>query len=305
MIQDILRPDYRAHAVLVEPARPKSELWRLCAGLVLAVCLLLFVVQFFASMYLQLFFIDQQSLESLEEIDSGNTPVSAYFLLLQIALLTPVISMVAFVLHGRRLNSLIGPKELAVTQFVGVLVVQIALAAIVFVLPPYGFAEGAVQPNLNFGLWLVLLPLSVVVILLQCAAEEIVFRGYIQQQLAARFKNTAIWLIIPSALFGFLHYMPETAGENAFAIAVWAAIFGALMADLTARAGTLGPAIAIHLVNNMIALLVFAPADDMYGLALYTMPFGLSNEDAVRTWLMIDLFYMGVSWLAARLVLQR
>ena len=67
----------------------------------------------------------------------------------------------------------------------------------------------------------------------------------------------------------------------------------------------LGPAIAIHLVNNFIALLLLAPADEMNGLALYTMPFGLDDEDAVRTWLMIDLFYMCVSWLAARLVLQR
>ena len=304
MIRDILRPDYRAHAVLVDPARAKSELWRLCAGLVLAVLLLLFIAQFFVSIYIEVFFGSTQSYLLLEETDRGNSPVSVYFLLLQVALLTPVIAMVAYSLHKRRLNSLIGPTELATTQFVAVLVMLSVLCAVIFALPPYGYEDGEVQSNLGFGKWLVLLPLSIVVVLLQCAAEEIVFRGYIQQQLAARFQHPAIWLIIPSALFGLLHYDPE-AGSNAAAIAVWAAIFGFFMADITARAGTLGPAIAIHLVNNFIALLLLAPADEMNGLALYTMPFGLDDEDAVRTWLMIDLFYMCVSWLAARLALQR
>ena len=77
------------------------------------------------------------------------------------------------------------------------------------------------------------------------------------------------------------------------------------MADLTARAGTLGPAIAVHVVNNMLALLFFAPADDMNGLALFVLPFGLSDEAAVQDWLLIDLAFMLVCWLAARLVLRR
>ncbi len=305
MIRDILRPDYRAHAVLVEPARTKSELWRLVAGIVLTIALFLVAVQMFAAAFISLFVADGLEDQFFADLDHGTSIATVYFILLQISLLIPAVALAASALHGRTLRSLVGPSGLAVNQFVSVLFIQVALGAIVFALPPYGYENGELDTNIGFGLWIMLFPLSVVVVLLQCAAEEIVFRGYIQQQLAARFRSPLIWLVIPSFVFGALHFMPDTAGENALMIAVWAGVFGALMADLTARAGTLGPAIAIHLVNNALAVMLFAPADDLFGIALYKLPFGLSDEDAVRAWLMVDFLYMLTSWLAARLVLRR
>ncbi|MEP6065076.1 MAG: CPBP family intramembrane glutamic endopeptidase [Paracoccaceae bacterium] len=317
MIRDILRPDYRAHAALVDPARPTSQLWRLfvgflllCIGLAISLFLALSVVLFFTPIFQEFTFIDQQSTFDLdpdlflEESSYGNTAGEMFHLLLNIALLIPVVALIASALHGRRLSSIIGPGKLALKQFVGIVLALIVLDTVVTFLPPYSSNDGSGQTNLDFELWLVLLPLSMFVVLLQCAAEEIVFRGYFQQQLAARFKNKAIWLIIPSTLFGVMHYNPD-AGSNAIAFVASAVFFGILMADLTARAGTLGPAIAIHFVNNFMAILLFASADELNGLALYTLPFGLGDEDAIRILLVIDLFYMSVSWLVARLVLRR
>ena len=134
-------------------------------------------------------------------------------------LLIPAVAVVVacMALHqAGALTSVLGApvRPVAGISSAAVLTVQLALAAVVFVLPPYGFG-GSATWNLPFGRWLVLLPLSLSAIIVQCAAEEIVFRGYLQQQLAARFRHPAIWIGLPSVLFALGHYMPESAGSNA------------------------------------------------------------------------------------------
>ena len=160
-------------------------------------------------------------------------------------------------------------------------------------------------PQLPLGRWTALLPLSLLAVLVQVSAEELLFRGYLQQQLAARFASPLAWMVVPSALFALGHYSPETAGDNAIWFVLWAGIFGMLMADLTARTGTLGTAIAVHFVNNVIAMLFTAMPDNLSGLALYVMPFATSDADAVAQWLPVDFAIMVTSWLAVRLALRR
>ena len=87
-------------------------------------------------------------------------------------------------------------------------------------------------------------------------------------------------------------------------IALWAVMFGILMADLTARAGTLGPAIAVHFFNNVSAMVLVATPDQMSGLALYVLPFGVADEAQMAEWLPVDFAYMFVSWLAARFAIR-
>ena len=75
-------------------------------------------------------------------------------------------------------------------------------------------------------------------------------------------------------------------------------------ADLTARAGSLGPAVAMHLVNNFAAMAIISTQGEMSGLALMKLPFGPDDEAAIAAFLPIDLATMGVSWLAARLAIR-
>jgi membrane protease YdiL (CAAX protease family) len=155
------------------------------------------------------------------------------------------------------------------------------------------------------GTWILLLAPSLIFVLIQTSAEEIVFRGYVQQQLAARFSSPLVWMVLPAVLFALGHYLPDTAGDNALMIAAWAGMFGILMADLTARAGTLGPAIAVHFWNNVSAILIVSLPDDLSGLALYLTPFGMNDTEALRAWLPVDFAMMIVLWLAARLAIRR
>ena len=246
----IFSTDYRAHEVFVAPARKSPALWRLAVGLVLAVVGYLALSQ----MYFQMIygFAADQAQSLFAQLDAGSTPVAMYLLLFSFAAMMMSVAVTVRVLHGRSFRSLLGPLPLFWRDFRAVLIVVLGLSVIIAILPPWDMGAPYV-PNMAFGPWMTLLPLSLIAVFVQVTAEEVVFRGYLQQQLAARFRSPFIWMVLPSALFALGHYLPDTAGENAILITVWAGFFGILMADLTARSGSLGPAVAVHFCNNVFA----------------------------------------------------
>ena len=296
-----LLPDYSAHVLHTSAAVPRAEIWRLVLGVVVMV--LLYIV-------LALFY--QQAISELvrfrpdfnEALATGSTPLAMYVLLFSFALISMAVFIGVRLVHKRDPLTVLGPLILAVPQFFRVFGILMVLGAVLMVLPPYGIG-GPLVPNMAFGLWAVLLPLSLVAVFVQISAEEIFFRGYLQQQLGARFKSPLVWMVLPSALFAFGHYQPVEAGQNAVMITLWAGLFGILMADLTARAGSIGPAIAVHLVNNLTALLITSLPDSLGGLSLWHTPFGMGDAAQLRAWLPVDFAVMIVSWLAARLALRR
>jgi membrane protease YdiL (CAAX protease family) len=111
-------------------------------------------------------------------------------------------------------------------------------------------------PNIELSLWLSFLPLALVGVLIQTGAEEVLFRGYMQQQLAARFSSPMMWMVLPSAIFAALHYQPEIMGDNTWLMMAAVFVFAVLAADLTAVTGNIGAAWAMHFVNNALAILV-------------------------------------------------
>ncbi len=230
----------------------------------------------------------------------GNTPGTMLTLLATFAVWPIAISVALQIAHGRGLGTVLG--EGLWRQFVWVSAAMVVLYVVLAILPPWGGA--GLEQNTPLPLWLILLPIGLLAVFTQVAAEELLFRGYLQQALAAYGLPPVVWIGLPSLIFGLGHY-DAGAGSNAWLLALWAFIFGALMADLTARAGSLGPAIAVHMANNVIALLLTGLDDSLSGLALYTYPLGLEDEEALRAFLPVDFMVMIVCWLAARLALRR
>lgn len=293
---------YTPHERLTAPARSRPEIWRLVAGLVLATVIYVGLTSA-AVAVIQILASDAMFFELSGDATTGETPVGALTLLYSFGFIIVGVGVTAQILHGRSLGSLIGPARESLRQFWVVLRALILLYIVISLIPmPAGVVP---EPNLDPALWLVLLPLGLVGVILQVSAEEIAFRGYLQSQLAARFSSPLIWIGVPSALFAMGHYAPAEAGENAWLVALWAAVFGALAADLTARSGTLGPAIALHLLNNVSAILLVSPEGTLSGLALYTFPFDLSDTEALRAALPFDFAVMILGWLAARVALRR
>ena len=297
-----LQVDYRAHEVFVAPARKHAELWRFALG-----CLLT-VVGYVA--FNQLFFqvlnaaLGAKGAAFFDTLMTGNNAPAMYVVLASFGFMIASAGVAVRIIHRRPVRSLLGPRILFLPQFVAVSGAILLLSAVVLILPPWGMG-GDLTLNMPVGTWVMLLPFSLLAVLVQVSAEEIVFRGYVQQQLAARFRSPLVWMVLPSALFAMGHYLPGSAGDNALVIALWAGVFGMLMADLTARAGSLGPAIALHFWNNVSAILFVSLPDDLSGLALFLAPFGIADTEAIRAWLPVDFALMLVGWLAARLALRR
>lgn len=298
----VLSFDYRPHDIFIAPARERAQIWRLVLGVVLVPGFFLVLSQLVLGTLLGL--LEPETARTiLRDSQTGQTAGGMLLLLFQLGLLAVAAAMVVIMVHNRRPSTLLGPVGLAVRQFGAVLFMMFLLTVALWVLPPYDAGE-PLALNMPVGRWLILLPFALVAVLVQIGAEEIVFRGYLQQQLAARFRSPLVWMLAPAALFGAGHYLPESAGSNAFTIALWATMFGLLMADLTARSGTLGPAMAVHFSNNISAMVLTATPDEMSGLALYVLPFGMGDEAAMAAWLPVDFAFMLVSWLAARLAIR-
>jgi membrane protease YdiL (CAAX protease family) len=78
-------------------------------------------------------------------------------------------------------------------------------------------------------------------------AEELVFRGVLARGLAARVGS--VWaMLISAALFGLYHLNPPQM-VSTFAL-------GVVLAFLTLRSRSIVPALIVHVLNNMIAVLL-------------------------------------------------
>lgn len=97
------------------------------------------------------------------------------------------------------------------------------------------------------GFWW-LIAMIVLVVPLQCAAEELVFRGYLLQSVGRWLRRPVFAILLPVPLFTFGHLYDAW---GLLAVAVMAVVAG----WLTWRTGGLEAAIALHVVNNVMATL--------------------------------------------------
>ena len=290
---------YRLHEVLVAHARPSAGLGRLAVGVVLIVAGFLMLNVVYFQLILQ--FPNFDSL--LVELSDGTTPRALWIMLANFLPLLVVLAVVLRMVHDRSVVTLFGPRIMLRLDFRRVLRPLILLFVVVTLLPGSGFLDPT--RNMAFGAWLVLAPVSLALIFVQVTTEELLFRGYLQSQLAARFNSPVVWMVLPSLLFGFLHYDPMTFGPNALPIAIWSVAFGLAAADLTARAGNLGPAIALHLANNVSALMITSTQGYWDGLALYVVPFGPEDVEMMRAVMPLEALMMLCCWLVARIAIRR
>lgn len=290
---------YRLHEVLVSQARPTASLKRLSGGIALIIFgfLILSVAYFEVLQH----FPNWQIMRS--ELMGGTSARALWVMLFNFAPLLLVLGVVVQMVHNRSLASLLGPRILLVLDFRRVLRPAIILFAVILFIPS---PEG-IEPirNMTFGSWAMLVPLSLPLIFLQISTEELVFRGYLQSQLAARFNSPLVWMVVPSILFGALHYDTATYGPNAIYLATWSVLFGLAAADLTARAGNLGPALALHFVNNVSALMLTSMQGHWDGLSLYVLPFGPDAVETVRAMMPTEALVILCSWLVARIAIRR
>lgn len=290
---------YRPHDAFLAAARAAPALWRTLAG-----TLLIGVLHVGLSLAFVWFLRDRYGSVLAAAIQSAmlraGSPAMLILLLFTFLSLAAGPLFVVRALHGRSAATLFGPPAAALADFLRA--AGACLGLTLLVLPV--LLGSATASDVGLGRLILWLPLLGLATLVQTGAEELVFRGYLQQQLGARFRSPWLWMGLPSALFAWGHYLPETYGPNAPLISLWALAFGCCAADLTARTGTLGAALGFHFANNLAAFALLGSEGQKDGLALWTQAVDWTDPAAVPPLILTDLAWLIVSWLAVRLALR-
>lgn len=285
----------------VAPARARASLWRLSAGMGVV------VLVYFASLgalFGGIAVLGGRTAVALwvQRVQLASGPVATLVLLGTFAGLLLGLWVAVRWVHRRSLASTIGPRSRSLRDFrrAGVITMGgLALSMVVF-LP-----GTEVTANLPLPVWVAFLPVALVAIALQTGAEEILFRGYLQQQLAARFAAPLVWMVLPSVLFGLAHFDTQAAGDTAPLVALAAGLFGLLAADLTRRTGSIGAAWGMHFANNCFAILGISVQGTIPGLSLVTTEMAISDTETIAPLLVQDMaltlvLYAAVRWAVAR-----
>ena len=227
-------------------------------------------------------------------ISSFETPISSLALLATFLIWRPALWLAMLLFSRRAYRTVFGPTNRANgREFLVGLLIAIALAvlstglAYIAVGAPV-FSQVSLAPWIGFAL--AALPL----IYIQSSAEELLFRGLILQHMAARFGAFWAWGLIPSILFGLLHWNPDGYGAAVWMVLAITGLTGLVFAVVTAATGNLGAAMGLHFGLNTYALLFIAPNKAFAGLALARWPEG---ETALNRLLVIDLGVMVVACL--------
>lgn len=283
----------------VAPARTRPQPWRLLVGfLVIAAAYLIgflvILVGLIATMGLD---PAQAYLSSLEA--EGGTPTLVVLMLAMFAAPFLGTLLAARLLHGRGPSTLFGRG--LVRGFVTAMVIAALVYAAVTLLLPAPFEP---VPGVPLPMFLSFLPLALVVLLIQTGAEEVVFRGYLQSQLAARFRSPLVWMLVPALGFALLHGDPTGSGDKVWLI-LPPLVFGLIAADLTRVTGSIGAAWGLHFLNNASAILILSLDGNLSGLALYRTPFGPEDLSLSDPLIWQDMTVTVIVWACIRLWLAR
>lgn len=272
----------------VAPARPKAELWRTLVGLTLIVGFyLIFLFIVFAGLAIDTRFDMTPRIEIGGFLGGFIGATIAVWLVLRF-------------LHRRSFASMIGPLRPALRHFaIGAGVVfAVQVASLLLWSVPF---DAVVQRSIASVL--MTLPVLVLLVLIQTSAEEFVFRGYLMQQLAARFAAPWVWLLVPQLLFAVLHYDPVTMGDLAWPVVAIIFVYALLWADLTRITGNIGAACGWHFANNLLLFAWISPPDDLAAFAWAVTPYSIADTPpwAIGADLLISL----ICWAILRRALLR
>lgn len=265
----------------IAPARPRAALWRLAAGLCLIAALLTGAALALGAAIGRLGYR-----LSANPVDALNTQGGALFALSTFLLWWVALGVALRLIHRRGVGSLLGPARPGRSRRFGLGLLAAGIFSGLGILAGAFFAGAPAASGTVPGVWALGAAAGVPLILLQTGAEEALFRGYILQQLAARFRSPLIWAVAPSLLFGLLHWNPAAPGGVLPTILATTAS-GVILALVTARTGDLFAAWGLHFGVNLAAILLVAPPDYFVGLALLRWPAG--ETVAGLAWLDIGL----------------
>ena len=125
------------------------------------------------------------------------------------------------------------------------------------------------RTDLPLAAWAMAFAPLAVMVFLQASAEELIFRGYILQQLAARWRSPLIWAALPAFLFGLAHYSSGSELGIGWHYVAVTLMFGLAAAALVWRTGSIAAAMGLHTGMNLFSLSVVGLEGVIEGTQLF------------------------------------
>ena len=214
---------------------------------------------------------------------AGGDPATVAVMLLTFAGVWVGVFLAVRLLHRQRFSTLFAPdggvrgrdllKGLAVAAVFAGASVPIGMT----------IAE-PVATTLPVGEWLAYAVALLALVFVQATAEELVFRGYLLQQLALRSRNPLVWAVIPAALFGSLHWANAPTVELAVYYVAATFLIALALAALVWKTGSLWAAIGLHVGFNFVGLTIVGTDGLLSGAQLYLFP-----EDDLAALMRVDV----------------
>lgn len=261
----------------VDAARPRIQLWRTVLGAVLVVVVWLAWTMVFGLIAVGGGLVSPGALGAV--MGQGEATLTYLDIVLGMGVLFATFWGIWFgvwaavrFLNRRSLASVVGfDGRFHAGQFgVGMALAAVYLAAGMVL--SYATGSAPQRSSLSLENWLMALGPLAILIFLQSAGEELFFRGYLTQQLAARVRNPLVWGLLPSIGFGLAH-ASNAGSDTQFAIyyVIAAMMLGLVMTATVWRTGGLSAAMGFHFINNIGALLVMGVAGATPPVSLFLM----------------------------------
>ena len=292
---------YARFAPMVASAQSYPALWRLLLGIVTIAGV---TIVWMAALFGAYAALNRETFDNAAaDLMAPGAPrpgLTALFLLLIGGLGLGAI-LAARIWQKRPAGSLFGPRVATLRNFGLAAITSFGVMAVLglMTLP---FVD-TLEPNLDLGRWLIWLPLALLALAVQTGSEELVFRGYLQSQLAARFKTPLVWLIGPALIFGLVHMQPGLTLPHMLTIILVTTLFGVLAGDLTARTGNIGAAWGFHFANNGLIILLVSNEPVLQGLSLYRTDNPLTEMASFSPLIAFELVTLIAIWTVIRRVL--
>ena len=293
--------------VLHRRGRQPSWVWSLLGAIGAFLGVFLFAQIVMAAPFLVYFAIRGEDLaEALGSmVDfSDPRPAALAYLMLSLASAIPVVWAVNRLLNGLRPGwvTSVAPRMRWGYFLVCVVLAVVALGATMLVATILPSAGVGAEPSGQLNEWTPRLrDFALIVVLLtpfQAAGEEYLFRGYLTQAMgsiadsvAGRWVSRVVAVVVPALIFAIFHGLSQSVPVffDRFA-------FGIVAGVLVLVTGGLEAAIAMHVLNNLVA----------FGLALAFSDLGSALTPTGGSWWMIpttltqSVVYLALAWSVAR-----
>ncbi len=276
------------------PARPK--LWRWILGTVIILFSWLIIGGLLTILVAEIFNLDLAVLTAVD--DEGRALLRSYapwqaasaVLISFIPLLLAPILLHRFLLRGKvkELFTRSGRSFAGEVRIGALVMLSLILASSI---PDFIFNNSDYKWSFDLEKFLPYLVIALLLIPMQTTAEEVFYRGWIQQRLEKGARS--IWLVstIGGLLFALPHLAnPEVSGNIALPIIGYGST-GFMLTWVTMRDKSMGLAVGAHAANNLSAGLLVSSIDSaLPSASLYVTPEVSWGPAAVVSVLFIPLF---------------